>query len=191
MKLLFPAALAALLLISGCSSVSTSAKSGLDVSRLKKIAVVKFQNPFDANLERDVSDELSLQFVQRGYTVIDSSSIAAAINQNELYTAGLTPEIRSRLQGMGIDALVMGSVHESSCALQKGGTAFLASVNNSCTASVSAKMVDLSSGEMLWGMSVTDTLKGTGMTASRAVREILKTAGATIPEMVPASPVKQ
>jgi len=179
-QLLFLAALVALM---GCATAGSISKPGFEMGRCKKIAVAGFYYP-SAAPRPDVGDFMALGLMQRGYVVVDSSSLTPVISRNDLYESGLTPEIKAKLKAMGVDALVMGTVVDESCSMAGGGEAVLAPYRKRrCSSTVLVKMVEPSTGELLWGATATGSREAVGMTEEMASMLAVESINAAIPEL--------
>jgi curli biogenesis system outer membrane secretion channel CsgG len=166
------------------SQLDTTAKTGLAFRELKKIAVIKFKNPGDEPSGQVAADILAMDFAKQGFNVVGGSLIASLIDQNEIYRTGLTPEIKSRLKSSGIDAIVLGSINEYFCSLPGGGPWLgRADTNNRCTVSVTANMLNLDSGEIVWGVSNGDHQEGKWTTAESVLRSVMQSMQTAIPNL--------
>lgn len=175
--------LSTLVAFMGCTTVSSISKPGFEMGRCKRIAVAGFHYP-SPTPRPDVGDSMALGLVKRGYVVVDSSSLSPVISRDELYESGLTPEIKGKLKALGVDALVMGTVVDESCSMAGGGEAVLAPYRKSrCTSTVLVKMIEPSTGELLWGATATETREAVGMTEDRISMMAVESIDSVIPEL--------
>jgi len=158
---LVPAFLAALFL-SGCAATRSAVKRNYNFSAIKKVAVLKFSGPGgDA-----VSNEFIRQFLEAGIGVVDKTDV--------IYVQDM--------KSLGVDAVVAGNVVEfnpsskllvfkdsgnimiTDRAVPISGTTVLPTVNAfgledanvfsvSASVTVSAKMLDAATGEVIWSDS--------------------------------------
>jgi len=146
---------------SGCAATKTAVKNGFNFSGVKKVAVLKFSG----NGGEAVSNEFIREFLASGVIVIDKSNIE-------------TVDIKS----LGVDAVISGNVVEfnpsnkllifkekgdivisdrvypiSGTTVLPAGSAFGLEDANvfsvSASVSVSAKMTDTATGEVVWSDS--------------------------------------
>jgi hypothetical protein len=164
------------------SQLETTTKTGLAFRDFKKIAVIKFKNPGVEPSGQVAADILALGFANQGFNVVGNSLIASQIDQDEIYRSGLSPEIKSKLKSSGIDAIVLGNVNEYYCSLPGGGPWLRrADVNNRCTVSVTASMLNLDTGEIVWGVTGSDNQEGKWTTAESVLRSVMQDVQTTIP----------
>ena len=150
-----------LLVFTGCATTKTVVKRGYDFSNIKKVAVLKFSG----NGGEAVANEFIRQFLASGIIVIDKSSVETV-----------------DLKTIGADAVISGNVVEfnpsnkllvfkekgdivisdrvypiSGTTVIPTGSAFGLEDANvfsvSASVSVSAKMTDTASGEVIWSDS--------------------------------------
>ncbi len=184
---IFPLAVAVFFIgcaLADASSLSSSAKTDVALLQYKKIAVLKFKNPKNETSGQEAADILALGFVKLGYHVVGSAQIASLIDQGEIYSSGLTPEIKTKLKSSGIDSVVTGTVNEYFCSgsdsilplLKAGG-------ENHCSATATTKMLDLDSGEIVWGATGSDAQDGKWVTADSVLRSVMQKLQETIPNI--------
>lgn len=185
---IFPLAVAVFVTLCSLADASppnTSAKTDVALLQYKKIAAIKFKNPKNESSGREAADILALGFLKLGYNVVGSDQIASLINQDDVYSLGLTPEIKSKLKSAGIDSILTGTVNEYFCSgsesilpqLKAGG-------ENHCSATVTSMMLDLDSGEIVWGATGSDAADGKWVTADSVLRSVMQKLQGTIPNLV-------
>ncbi len=176
---------------SGCAlmyappRISTSSKTDVAFLKYKKIAVIKFRNSQDKPSGQEAADILALGFVKKGFNVVGSREIAALIDQDDVYKSGLTPEIKSRLKSAGIDGIVSGTIHEQFCS--QPGSALLQlreKGNTHCTVDVETALLDLDSGEIVWGATASDVEDGKWVTADSVLRTVMWDVQQRIPDLI-------
>jgi hypothetical protein len=176
----------------GCAMSSSYAKPEQNLLPYKKIAVISFSNPKDAATGQEAADIVALEFTDKGFTVVGSSQLMALIEQSELYSAGMTPDIKEKLKQSGIEAVVLGKINEYSCS-NTDSTPTLLNIGrkNVCSVTLTTQMVDVNSGEILWGATVADTQEGAGLTAKRVLIGLAKKMSSSIPAAPQKPPAKK
>jgi len=176
----------------GCTMSRTYAKPQESVLPYNKIAVISFSNPKDAPTGQEAADIVALEFTNHGFTVVGSSQLTALIEQSELYTAGLTPDLKAKLKESGIEAVVLGKINEYSCSnTDTAPTAWNITRKNICTVTLTTQMVDINSGEIHWGTTVSDSQEGQGLTAKSVLISLAKKIDCTIPNAPQKAPAKK
>lgn len=176
----------------GCTMSRTYAKPQESFLPYNKIAVISFSNPKDAPTGQEAADIVALEFTNHGFTVVGSSQLTALIEQSELYNAGLTPDIKAKLKESGIEAVVLGKINEYSCSnTDRVPTAWNITRKNICTVTLTTQMVDINSGEIHWGTTVSDSQEGQGLTAKSVLIALTKKIDCTIPNAPQKAPAKK
>ena len=137
MKLL-PLLLVASALVPACASVKGESftKVGFDPLSVQRIAVVDGNNPtFKVETRQQLVDTIQFEFLKKGWAVVERANIQKAIDEVKFQNADLTtPEQRKQMgQILNVDALTFVNIGGSSDEM-----------------SVSIKMVDVESGDLLW-----------------------------------------
>ena len=167
----------------GCAVESSYARPEHKFLLYRKIAVISFSNPKDAPAGQEAADIVALEFADKAFTVVGSSQLMALIEQSEFYTAGMTPEIKAKLKQSGIEAVVLGKISEYSCSnTDLPPTALNIGRKNVCNVSLTAQMVDINTGEIVWGATASDTQEGAGLTPKRVLLGLAKKMSLSIPE---------
>jgi hypothetical protein len=176
----------------GCTMGNTYAKPQNSLIPYNKIAVISFSNPKDAATGQEAADIVALEFTNHGYAVISSSQLIAMIDQSEVYSAGLTPDIKAKLKQSGIEAVVLGKVNEYSCS-NTGTAPTLLNITrkNTCSVTLTTKMVDINTGEIHWGTTIGDSQKGYDVTAKSVLISLAKKVDCTIPDAPQKAPAKK
>ncbi len=185
---IFPLSVA--LLFTGCAFMQTpelnaSAKTDVSLLKYKKIAVIKFKNPKDETAGQEAADNLALGFVKLGYNVVSSSQIVSLIDQGEIYTSGLTPDIKAKLKSSGIDSVVTGTVDDffCSCATESVLPLVRQCEDNHCSVTASTRLLDLDSGEIIWAATGSDSQDGKWVTADSVLRSVVQKLQSAIPNV--------
>jgi hypothetical protein len=176
---------------SGCAvmytppRINTSSKTDVAFLKYKKIAVISFHNPQNKTSGQEAADILALGFVKKGFNVAGSNEIAALIDQDDVYTSGLTPEIKSRLRSAGIDGVVTGTIHEKFCSQPVSGLLLLKEKEKThCAVNVETGLLDLDSGEIIWGATASDVKEGKWVTADSVLRTVMWHIQERIPNII-------
>jgi hypothetical protein len=172
-----------MILCTGCCLSRSYAKPQEKFLPYKKIAVIKFNNPKDTAAGQEAADIVGVEFMNHGFTVVGNSQITSLIDQNELYTAGMTQDIRAKLQQAGIDAIVLGTVNEYYCTNAEPGQTFWSlAQKNACNVTLTTQLLDVNSGEIHWGTTISDTRDGVDMTTKKVLLSLTKKINSAIPE---------
>lgn len=159
-------------------------KPTMDFSKYKKIAIVRLESQ-DSSVGQEVADTIAISFSKRGYNVIERSQLRAIVDENIFIQSGITEDSKKALRIAGIEALVIGSVTKYDCTSERSAFVYQgigASVtSNSCIASLSIKMVDVSTGDVLWTSQGSHSLKAAGMTAGKVMQEVIAEIEQSIP----------
>lgn len=171
----------------GPPDLNTSAKTDVVLLQYKKIAIIKFKNPKNEASGQEAADILALGFVKLGYNVVGNAQIAGMIDQSEIYASGLTPEIKTKLKSTGIDSVVIGTVNDYFCSRTGNNVLPLLKDcgDNHCSVTVSARMLDLDSGEIVWGATDSDAQDGRWVTADSVMRSVVQKMQDAIPNVTP------
>ncbi len=107
-------ALAALLCLSlGCSTATIALKSGYDFSKVKKIAVLRFNGvPENPNSGDMVADIFAKNLLNAGYTVIERNDLDKIIAERKLDLSGniSNAQIMEIGKVTGVDAVITGTI---------------------------------------------------------------------------------
>jgi curli biogenesis system outer membrane secretion channel CsgG len=175
-----------LLFLLGCSrpQVTIHKKSGVDFSKYKNIAVLKF-NSSDPAIGQEVADTIALQFMNKGYSVVERSQLKAVIDENSIIASGLTDNNLVSLKLKGIDAILVGSVSRYNCEQSamtvptKMGA--IKGSRNLCHVSISMKILNVQDGDILWAAQASNSVKGRNMTAGTVLSYVLQEIEGKIP----------
>lgn len=115
-----------LLIISGCASVESNKKAGVDFSQYKRIAVIKFDGLNEA-ARQTVANSVAKEFAKKGYEVVGENA--------------------------GVKALVSGHVASYECISNPAVGGYYGSTVTSCDVSLSIKMTDVADGAVIWSAS--------------------------------------
>ncbi len=181
---------AVVIFFTGCALTQTpnltaSSKTDVALLKYKKIAVIKFKNLKNEPSGQEAADILALGFVKNGFNVVGCAQIASLIDQGDVYTSGLTPEIKAKLKSSGIDSIVAGTVDDYFCSRPGSILPVLSECgDNHCSVTASARMLDLDSGEIVWGATGSDSQDGRWVTADSVLRSVMQKLQETIPNLI-------
>ena len=172
--------------ICGCATAECYRKPDVDFSKYKRCAVVRFHCSSNPSVGQEVADAIALEFMKKGYNVIESSQLEAVLDEEDLRLYGLTESNKSALRLAGVSAIITGSVsryncHPSSAPIYYMGTLLGVMNTNNCHCSVSLKMIDVYTGEVLWAANGSHSVNAVNMTAHKVLREVLKKLSREIP----------
>ncbi len=173
-----------LLLIFGCAAVESYRKPGIDFYKYKRIAVVKFTDPSDSTVGQQVADRIALEFIKKGYTVLERNQLKSIIDEEKINQYGLTDSDRSTLQLSGVYAMVLGSVSRYTCFPQEPLPRLSYGYDldrNNCWVSLSFKMLDLQTNEVVLTAAGHLSMTDVDMTADNVLQELLKRLSTKIP----------
>ncbi len=159
-------------------------------SKTGKISVMKFNNIESPAYGQEAANLLALAFMHKGYSVIDASNVLSVADQDKLYSGVLTNEIKTKFKNNGVNAIVMGTIHDYSCTNVASNFLALFSINSYsqlCRTAISVKMIKLDSGELLWGVSRSGEDGGDNINAGNVLRNMIQ----ELENELPADAIKQ
>jgi curli biogenesis system outer membrane secretion channel CsgG len=173
-----------LLFLASCASGQSHVKQSADIQNYKNIVVIKFDSP-DPGVGYKMTDKIAVRFGSRGFNVLERSKLKKLINEEALVQSGLSASEKAALAGIGVNALILGSVDKYECEAKKAwtwtGFAPEQIRKGDCRASMSVRMVDINSGEVLWEAKKAHAENAEGMTAQTVLGIVL----AEIEEVIP------
>jgi hypothetical protein len=124
--------------LAGCSSTQGESylKPGYDLTKLQRIAVVDGNNTyFDAPTRQTLVDTFQMEFIKRGWNVIERSNIDKAMDEMDFQNKEITSEVDRKQLGavLNVQALTIVNVGATGDEL-----------------SLTVKMVDVETGEVVW-----------------------------------------
>lgn len=153
-------------IFSSCSSERFAIKNGYDFSKVKRVAVMGFSSSDSTSNSGDVvSDEFVLELLNRGYEVVERSKINTVLTEQKMSLNGEVDSQNIKKIGglLGVDAIITGSVITYKA--DRNTTVIYNSTKdkNSSTdmkvkiteaeVGLNARMIDISSGEVIWSGS--------------------------------------
>jgi len=131
--------------LSACASGSSFVRPGYDFHSVGKTAVLlTSSNIGDPAVQAEVADLFAMHLLSKGYDVIDRANIADLMKEAEFQNAsGITsPEGRAKLAIHNVSAVVVTNVSQLGDEI-----------------SMTAKMVDVESGSLLWAGEGTGSMR--------------------------------
>ena len=177
----------ALCALTACSSGSSFVRPGFDFASVGKVAVLTNITIGNPAQQQEIADLFAMQVLQKGYDVIDRASLASlaqeAAFQNE---SGITsPEGRAKLAVYNVSAVITVNVGQPSAYVPPSSESFWIrghwywsgggyvwvpghwevrqtpgyTAQNGEEISITAKMIDVRTGTLLWAGEGTGSLK--------------------------------
>lgn len=126
-----------------------------------------------------------MSFTKKKYNIIERSQLRAIIDENLIIASGLTDSNRTVLHLAGINAIVVGSVSRYDCHPDKVftmiGFAPIVLPTNNCHASLSVKMLDTKTGEIVWAANGAHAINDSRMTAYKVIQKVIQLIEEEIP----------
>ncbi|OGF44236.1 MAG: hypothetical protein A2452_05515 [Candidatus Firestonebacteria bacterium RIFOXYC2_FULL_39_67] len=167
MKINIMAVIAVAILLNACSFQRVAVKKGYDFSGIKRIAVLGFTNNLEFKNSGDVvADEFVMQLLNKSYSVIERGRINAILNEQELGAMNkLDPSTIKKVgKILGVDAILTGSVvkylEDSNRIIyfnDKDGNPISQSRLQQAEVSITARLFDVETGEVVWSGSNHDS----------------------------------
>jgi hypothetical protein len=168
----------------GCANNMTGSlyKPGVGFTKPMKIAVAKFKITTQPAAGQEAADLMAMAFFKKGFDVIDMNQILSPAEQNQIYETGLSAEAKAKLKNYGVSAVIYGTITEYSCSARYPLIRLTEDeASQTCQASFSATMIDVISGEVLWGLSSSDMKSGAKLQASTVLRNMIRELDKEIP----------
>lgn len=154
MKRILPC-IAALIVLMSCSTSRETVKHAPEapMQNYSTIAIAKFVSP-DPALGQRVAERLAVKFSEAGFTVTRYEKLKKLSGQDVLTSPKLTPVDKAVLQSNNIKAVLYGTLDRYECLTKKKWTwsGFKPEEKDieSCSASLSIKVVDSAAGATVW-----------------------------------------
>jgi len=150
--------LSVIAVISGCSSGEGSFRAGYDFGSIDKIAVVEVTGYFkQEGVRNQIANFVEMELLERGYAPVERSRIQSILDEQDFQASEITT---------ADDAVKAGKILNVPVVLLVDIPEFGEDIN------ITAKMLDVSDGSILWVGS------GTGRTGKLLTTAIAATAGA-------------
>ncbi|MDQ5986731.1 MAG: hypothetical protein CSYNP_02462 [Syntrophus sp. SKADARSKE-3] len=157
-------------------------KPGVGFTKPMKIAVAKFKITPQQEIGQEAADLMAMAFFKKGFDVVDMNQVLSPVEQSQIYDTGLSAEAKAKLKNYGITAVLFGTITEFRCSprfpmirLTEDGASQV------CQASFSSTMIDVTSGEILWGLSSSDTMTDAKLKAGTVLRTMIRELDKEIP----------
>lgn len=158
--------------LGGCATYKQHSQCESPASRT--VALMPFSSIVKGVSGQQAANWVALEFIEKGYTVIDSSFTTTTVSEAKFYESGLSNEVRSAFLAKNITTLVFGNINEFTCQTIDS-TNFYGGLNstNRCTVSLAAKMVDIASGKLLWELILRDSAEDKNLTAGDLMKQLI------------------
>jgi hypothetical protein len=125
------------LLIGGCASPGDSfSRAGYNFSRIDKIAIVAVEGAIQSEAaQNQIADFFALEFLKKGYAPIERAQVQALLEEQQFQASDLTTEIGAAQAGKILNAPAVLIIN-------------IPNFNEEI--SISAKLVDVEDGSILW-----------------------------------------
>jgi uncharacterized protein YcfJ len=120
----------------GCARGESYVKAGADFGRIEKVAVVRVEGRVGSQAAaNEIADYVGMEFMKRGYGVIERTQIDAVLKEQEFQGSAVTSNEDAVRVGrvLNVPAVVVVNIPEADERI-----------------SMTAKMIDVQTGEMLW-----------------------------------------
>ncbi len=180
--------------LGGCATYKQHSQCESPASRT--VALMPFSSIAKGVTGQQAANWVALEFIEKGYTVIDSSFTTTTVSEAKFYESGLSNEVRSAFLAKNITTLVFGNINEFTCQTIDY-TTFYGGLNSKsrCTVSLAAKMVDITTGKLLWELILRDSAEDKNLTAGDLMKQLLirtNIAGTLpAPAVAPKEPAKE
>lgn len=174
-------------LLIGCSSQETVKHAPvLPMGNCSSIAIAKFISPEPAIGQR-VAARLAVKFSDAGYSVTHYEKLIKISGKNILTSAELTSVDKAVLQANGIKAVLYGTIDRYECRsenkLSWTGYAPEKITLQSCSASLSIRIVESSTGLTVWQTHEARSQKATDLTERMVMERVLTKIEDEIPKI--------
>lgn len=152
------------------------------------IAVAKFVSP-EPEIGQRVAERLAVKLTETGYSVTSFEKLRKTSRKNVLLSPELTQTDKAVLQTNGIGAVLYGTIDRYACSTGEKwswtGFAPEKASFQSCTASLSIKIVDSSTGLTVWQTNDSHSEKSPDITARMVLERVLTHIEDEIPKIAP------
>ena len=173
--------------LAGCAASQQYSQCEIPVP--KTVALMPFSSVDGRTTGLQAAHQVALELIEKGYVVIDSSFTTTTVSESKFYASGLNSEVRNALLAQKLTTLVFGSIDKFTCET-KQTTSFYGSQGtaNYCSVSLAVKMIDTSTGKLLWGLMLADSSAGKNLTAGELMRTMI--AQANLAKILPVPAVE-
>jgi len=133
---------------------------------IHKVAVLPFKGPTE-HIGISVSDMIVTEILQSGrYELVERSQLAKVLGETELALSGLTSSQAAEVAQMsGAQGVIIGTVSEYEQVAYKG--------RKYPAVGISARLIDSSTGKIIWSVDYSDRGDSKGMTLSEEARNVV------------------
>lgn len=138
----------------------------------------------------EAADRIALELMAKGHIVIDRSTTTTLVNEAKFYGLGLNDDMRNALQTHNISAVIFGTINDFGCEtirVPSKSASLISEMDkkNRCTVSLTAKITDIASGILLWGVTLSETSEGDNLTAMELMKTLINKSELkkTLPEL--------
>jgi hypothetical protein len=164
MKVIYAAVLTAIVVyVGGCAKGESYQRAGFDFSKLDKIAIVDVTGNVEGDAARNqISDFWSMELLKKGYTPVERAQVQSLLKEQKFETSGVTSDVNAAKAGqiLNVPTVMIINVPEFGENM-----------------SMTAKMLDVQDGGILWMGSGTG---GTHKWGSTIVGAILGVAAGAV-----------
>ncbi|MCB4792892.1 MAG: CsgG/HfaB family protein [Elusimicrobia bacterium] len=140
--------------LNSCIVQSTVLKPDYDFNKIKRVAVIDFQNAPNDPVSGAMAQDLFIKYMLlAGYNVVERGELEQILKERHIALSGMVEPKEAKTLGRisGIDAIVTGSVQQfipENYFYEGGNPRFIAA-----QVGVTARMIDVGTGEVLWSGS--------------------------------------
>lgn len=169
-------------ILQGCASSEEFIRPNTDLSNFKRLGILPLNDsPSAKGSGIIVADFISMILMGTNLSIVDRSQTSMILAEQKLGLSGIILEDTAPIVGkvLGVQALFTGSVSNWSCEtsniqiVQGAQPSYM----TSCSASLTIKLIDAESGQILWSGSARGSQLGAGTqsdAAMKAVKNLMK-----------------
>ncbi|OGF48759.1 MAG: hypothetical protein A2231_13280 [Candidatus Firestonebacteria bacterium RIFOXYA2_FULL_40_8] len=173
--------------LAGCSSQRVATRKDYNFANIKRVAILGFSSHMDYRNSGDVvADGFVLQLMNRGFKVVERNKINSILSEQQLATMNKLDEETVKKVGkiLGVDAILTGSVikyiEDKKTVIyynDKDGAPASQSNLQLAEISVSARLFDVETGEIVWsgsdhdsGFEISDAIFGVAQSLVSSIK---------------------
>lgn len=169
------------LIFVSCSSLINSYKNqSIDFENYKKLAVTSFVCDSEYLSGQTLADFVTVEFMKKGYQIIERNQMKTIIDEKILNTTGLTENQKKSLKISGIDAIITGTFQSKRVLLQQVPDVKEQLFEQNSIMTV--KMIDSQTGEVLWLANGLHTEKNSNISFQNIINSFINELKSQIPE---------
>jgi hypothetical protein len=174
-RVLYILCIVALISCPACHETARHA-TALPLENYSTIAIAKFVSP-DPAIGQRVAERLAVKFSEAGYTVVRHEKLKKLSGKDVLTSPELTTVDKDVLHSNGVKGVVYGTIDRYGCRTEKKttwtGFAPEQIKVESCSASLSVKLIDPSAGAVVWQTEESNSEKDQNATARMVMERVL------------------